>query len=104
MRVSYYVVYDSAQQLGNSPPLRLYKLRGLHHTELTEPWLEQVNLGFRLWQGEFEGRRDTWLRWCDEKGNILLTGDEKTEQERQRADRLAEMLRAQGIDPDQLSS
>lgn len=103
MRVSYYVVYDPAQQLGSSP-LRLYELRGLHYTELTEPWLEQVSLGFMLWQGEFEGRQDTWLRWCDAEGNILLTGDEKAEQEHQRAERLADMLRAQGIDPDQLSS
>ena len=115
MRVSYYVVYDPSQQLG-SAPLRLYELRGIHYTEINELWLEQVNLGFTLWQGAFEGRQDTWLRWCDAGGNILLTGDEKAEQERQRAERehqraeqerqraerLAAILKAQGIDPDQL--
>ena len=99
MRVSYYVVYDPAQQLGETP-LRLYELRGLNYTELTAPWLEQVNLGFTLWQGEFEGRHDTWLRWCDRKGTLLLTGDEQAEQERQRAERLAAILRDQGIDFD----
>lgn len=114
MRVSYYVVYDPARQLGETP-LRLYELRGRHYTELSEPYLEQVNLGLTLWQGEFEGRQDTWLRWCDVQGNLLLTGDEKAQQERQRAeeerqradeerqraDRLAAMLKAQGINPDE---
>ncbi|NEQ98741.1 MAG: Uma2 family endonuclease [Cyanothece sp. SIO2G6] len=85
MRVSYYIVYDPAQQLGKSS-LRLYELRGRHYVELTEPYLEQVNLGLTLWQGEFEGRQDTWLRWCDAQGNLLLTGDEKAEAERQRAE------------------
>lgn len=115
MRVSYYIVYDPAKQLGEQP-LYLYELRGLHYTELSEPWLEPVRIGLTLWQGEFEGRRDTWLRWCDDRGNILLTGDEKAEQERQRAEqehqraeqehqraeRLAAILKAQGIDPEQL--
>jgi hypothetical protein len=32
----------------------------------------------------------------------LLTGDEIAQQERQRADRLAELLREQGINPDEI--
>lgn len=122
MRVSYYVVYDPSQQLSESS-LRLFELRGMHYTEMDAPWLEQVSLGLTTWEGEFEGRQDTWLRWHNAEGEILLTGDEQAEQERNRAeqereranqaqqqveqeraraDRLAEFLRAQGIDPDQL--
>jgi phage/plasmid-associated DNA primase len=64
-------------------------------------------LGLTLWSGEFEGQfYDQWLRWCDQSGNVLLTGDEKFELEKQRAeaegqraDRLAQLLREQGIDP-----
>ncbi len=69
-----------------------------------------------------------WLRWWDERGNLLLTGWETTEQEsqraeraelqlqeesqraeraelqveqeRQRAERLAAQLRAMGIEPE----
>lgn len=48
-----------------------------------------------------------WLRWWDEQGNLLLWGLELTEQERQRAEqerqraeRLAEQLRAAGIEPE----
>jgi len=129
MRVSYYVVYDPSHQLGEQV-LRIYELRGRHYVE-TGTWLEDVGLGLTLWQGEFEGRQDTWLRWCDRDGNLLLTGDELAEQERlakeqaeqraeqseqraeqseqraeqaeQRAEQLAERLRAMGIDPDSLS-
>ncbi|NJN37952.1 MAG: Uma2 family endonuclease [Acaryochloridaceae cyanobacterium CSU_3_4] len=115
MRASYYIVYDPAQHLGEQP-LHLYELRGPHYTELSELWLEPMNLGLVLWQGMFEGRQGIWLRWCDAQGNILLTGDEKAEladqqaeqerqraeQERQRADRLAALLKAQGIEPDEV--
>lgn len=101
MRVSYYAVYDPSFQLGDAA-LRLYEMRGMHYAEIAEPWLEQVSLGLTTWQGEFEGRQDTWLRWRDADGAILLTGDERADQEQQRADRLAAFLRAQGIDPDQL--
>ncbi|OLT62318.1 Uma2 family endonuclease [Moorena bouillonii] len=85
-----------------------------------------VELG--LWQGSYQNQSQLWLRWWDEEGNLLLIGDERAvlereraEQERQRAEqaesmveeerqrtqaalaraaRLAEQLRAAGIDPD----
>jgi Uma2 family endonuclease len=85
MRVSYYVVYDPSHQLGEQI-LRIYELRGRHYVEMQETWLEQVGLGLTLWQGSFEEREDTWLRWCDRNGLLLLTGDEKADQESQRAD------------------
>ncbi len=113
MRVSYYVVYDPTQQLGNNR-LRIYELRGRRYTETQTQWLDQIDLGITLWQGSFEGRTDEWLRWCNRSGLILLTGDELAEQERQRAkqerqraeqaeqraQQLAERLRSLGIDPD----
>jgi Uma2 family endonuclease len=108
MRASYYIVYDPNQQLGEQV-LRVYELRGMRYFETSETWLEQVGLGVTLWEGEFEGRQDFWLRWCYQDGTVLLTGDERAEQERQRAEQaekraqlLAERLRAMGIDPDTL--
>lgn len=115
MRVSYYLVYDPSMQLSGTV-LRLYELQGMRYVELEQAWLEQLQLGLIAWQGEFEGRQDIWLRWQNADGSILLTGDEKAqqegrradsewqraEQERQRADRLAAFLRSQGIDPDRL--
>lgn len=108
MRASYYIVYDPNQQLGEKV-LRIYELRGRRYFETSETWLEQVGLGITLWEGEFEGRQDTWLRWCYQDSNVLLTGDERAEQEQQRAEQaeqrtqlLADRLRAMGIDPDTL--
>ncbi|MBW4613720.1 MAG: Uma2 family endonuclease [Desmonostoc vinosum HA7617-LM4] len=108
MRASYYIVYDPNQQLGEKV-LRVYELRGRRYFETSETWLEQVGLGITLWQGEFEGRQDTWLRWCYQDNTVLSTGDERAEQERQRAEQaeqrtqlLAQRLRAMGIDPDTL--
>lgn len=39
-----------------------------------------------------------WLRWWDLQGNLLLTGEERAELERQRADRLTAQLRSLGIE------
>jgi hypothetical protein len=108
MRASYYIVYDQNQQLGEKI-LRVYELRGRRYFEISENWLEQVGLGVTLWEGKFEDRQDTWLRWCYQDGNVLSTGDERAEQERQRAEQaeqrtqlLADRLRAMGVDPDNL--
>ena len=122
MRVSYYIVYDPNQHLGEQQ-LRVYQLVGRRYRETSETWLEQVELGLTLWLGEFEGRQDTWLRWCDADGNVLPTGDERAEtaekraetaeqqieNERQqkeealsRAEILAEKLREMGINPEDL--
>lgn len=89
MRVSYYIVYDPTQQLGEST-LSLFELRGRKYFEMSQRWLEQVDLGLTLWEGEFEGRSGNWLRWCDRSGDILLTGDERSQ-------RLAEQLKLLGV-------
>lgn len=101
MRASYYVVYDPNQQLGEKV-LRIYELRGRRYFESQETWLEQVGLGITLWEGEFEGRQDVWLRWCYQNGTVLPTGDERASLAEQRAQILADRLRAMGIDPETL--
>ena len=69
--------------------------------------------GFKLWEGEFEGERSVWLRWCDREGTVIPTGGERAllerqkaveaedraERERKRAERLAEQLRSLGVEP-----
>jgi Uma2 family endonuclease len=51
-----------------------------------------VELG--IWQGRFADYDVPWMRWWDRQGNLLLTGAE-------RAARLAEQLRALGVNPEQ---
>ncbi|WP_017306385.1 Uma2 family endonuclease [Spirulina subsalsa] len=41
-----------------------------------------VELG--VWQGNYQNQAQRWLRWWDRDGNLLLTGREEAEQERQR--------------------
>lgn len=64
-----------------------------------------VELG--IWQGRYQNVELPWLRWWDEQGNLLLTGEERVEQERiakelaqQRAERLAAQLRTLGVEPE----
>ncbi|BAZ28280.1 hypothetical protein NIES4074_07110 [Cylindrospermum sp. NIES-4074] len=64
-----------------------------------------VELG--IWQGEYQNAELPWLRWWDLQGNLLLTGEERAEQERERAelerqksDRLMAQLRALGVEPE----
>ncbi|MBN3923973.1 Uma2 family endonuclease [Nostoc sp. NMS4] len=57
-----------------------------------------VELG--LWQGVYQNVELPWLRWWDLQGNLLLSGDERAEQESQRADRLAAQLRSLGVEPE----
>ncbi|MBD2597409.1 Uma2 family endonuclease [Nostoc spongiaeforme FACHB-130] len=101
MRVAYYIVYDPQQNLGEQV-LRIYTIKGRRYLETTNNWLEDIGLGVTLWTGEFEGRNDSWLRWCDQAGSILLTGDERARQAEQRAQLLAERLKALGVDPDSI--
>ncbi len=87
-------------------------------------WLAAIGLGLTLWEGQFEEAvTRLWLRWCDQAGQVIPTGAEradtaeqrahaekaradqeqqKAQQEAQRSARLAEQLRALGIDPDML--
>ena len=97
--VAYYVVFDPLQQLGDEL-LRVFGLREGQYVALAEPWLEQVGLGLTLWEGEFEGVRTTWLRWCDREGNLLPTGSERAAQAEAKAERLAARLRELGVDPE----
>ncbi len=69
-------------------------------------WIEVLHLYLGVELGERSQRSGYWLRWWDAQGHLLLWGTErlalaqqKVDQERQRADRLAEQLRALGIEP-----
>jgi hypothetical protein len=80
--VNYYVIFDPQEQL-KQDPLRVYELRGGIYARLMDnTYLERVGLGVTLWQGDYEGKQEIWLRWCDHQGNLIPTGRELAEQER----------------------
>jgi Uma2 family endonuclease len=126
-RVPYYVVWDPENHLDKGR-LVAFRLHGQTYEPLSNPWFEEVGLGLRIWRGSFEGKEAEWLRWCDDRAEVIATGSEakdaallraererqlaeqergRAEQERQRAEqqkelseRLAAQLRALGIEPE----
>jgi Uma2 family endonuclease len=120
--IDYYVVYDPLLQLSEEP-LRVYEQGFRRYRKRPDYRLPEVGLSLRLWQGAYEGLTDTWLRWCDADGNLLLTGaeakaletvradqavlhaaeaEERATEARQAAALFAAKLRELGIDPDTL--
>lgn len=106
MRITHYVVWDPVGHL-KGPALRAFELRGGVYVLMDRPWFERVGLGLTVWEGSFEDFNDRWLRWSTADGRVVPTGAERADSERARADgeraradRLAEKLRALGIDPE----
>ncbi|WP_089722105.1 Uma2 family endonuclease [Candidatus Entotheonella palauensis] len=114
IRPAYYGIYEVMvprvelyQWVGGQFQLLPANSRG--HFEVTPLGVE---LG--LWDERYQNVELPWLRWWDDEGNLLLTGEERAEQEhqraeqehqraeqeRQRAERLAALLREQGIEFD----
>ena len=77
--VIYYVVYDPLELLSDRP-LQIFQLQSGRYIPITGTWLPLVGLGLTLWQGVFESRTDTWLRWCDESRNVIPTVEELADQ------------------------
>ena len=97
--IPYYVVFDPLQQIQGQEEmqeslLRVWTISPVGYTELTSAsgmvaagqsvWLEGVGLGLTLWSGQFEEEvTRLWLRWCDRDGQVIPTGAEGREIERQ---------------------
>ena len=110
IRVPYYAIYEVEKAqvevyrlVDNTYQLMTPNERG-HY--LIAPMA--VELG--IWQGWYQNAERPWLRWWDAKGNLLLTGEERAEVERQKRETIVEKLRllspeqlkALGIDPEML--
>lgn len=83
--IDHYVIFDPMQIIGDEK-LRIYERRNQRYYSTSNHWFEGVGLGLRLWDGEFEGIRDTWLRWCDKSENLIPTGAERAIAAQQQAE------------------
>ncbi len=96
LRIPYYVVFDRY-----SYQMRAFKLDGSRYAELDVPnsrlWIPDIELGLGVWEGEYQGFQQPWLRWFDTSNNWVLT---PVEQEQQRVERLITQLRSLGVEPD----
>ncbi len=104
--ILYYVIYNPLRK--RKPRLEVYKLEDGDYQLLEgEPvWLSEINLGIGREEGTYQGIKREWLYWYNQKGKRYLTPEEQLQQERQRAEserarsqRLEELLRSHGIDP-----
>lgn len=123
IKVPYYAIFRPT-----TGRLEVYALVSRHYIQQTPNdfgryWIDGLDLFLAVWQGTHEGRTGYWLRWVDSLGNLLPFSEERAEEERQRAEEerqraeqaeamlererqkaqaMAEQLRAMGIDPEQL--
>ena len=107
LKVPYYITYSRY-----SDTLRCFQLSESKYVEAElDPdnprfWLDALQIGIGIWQGEYKGGTRSWLRWFDANGQWILT---EAESERLRADEerrlrleLLEQLKQKGIDIDTL--
>ncbi|TAE59904.1 MAG: Uma2 family endonuclease [Nostocales cyanobacterium] len=97
--ILYYVIYNPLRK--RKQKLEVYKLENGEYQLLTgEPvWLPELNLGIGREEGKYQGITREWLYWYDQTGKRYLTPEELLQQERLRAQKLEEILRSHGIDP-----
>jgi len=115
IRVPYYAIYEV-----KPGRVEVYCLQGGRYqlvpaNERGHYPVEPLGVELGIWWGRFLNWEGPWLRWWDNQGRLLPTGDERAEQERLRAEQerlraeqaerraqlLAERLLAAGIDPEQ---
>jgi Uma2 family endonuclease len=102
IRIPFYAIYEVEKAF-----VEVYELVANHYQKL-EPNerdhypIPPLGVELGIWQGREANQTLPWLRWWDSTGNLLLSGDERAEQEKQRADLLAAKLRELGIDPEKL--
>jgi Uma2 family endonuclease len=99
LRIVFYVIFDPRNRLGGGV-LRAYGLHRGKYVAIDPRWFGEIGLGLTLWEGVFEGSRESWLRWCDQNGRVIPTGAERAEEANQKLERLAAQLRALGHNPD----
>ncbi|NJR51694.1 MAG: Uma2 family endonuclease [Leptolyngbyaceae cyanobacterium CSU_1_3] len=77
VQVQHYIVYHEETET-----LRYFRRVNLQFQE--QPiadgnprlWIPELEIGLGLWQGEFEGLPQAWLRWCDRAGQFFPTDTE----------------------------
>jgi Uma2 family endonuclease len=88
MGINYYVVYDPEKTLSKEA-LRVYEIgSGKRYVLRSNHQLPELSLSLKLWKGTFEGKSDMWLRWCDAKGKLVHTGEERARTAENEVERL----------------
>jgi Uma2 family endonuclease len=107
IRAPYYAIFEVERDRVEVYELKASRYRRMQPNERGHFPIEPLGVELGLWHGPYRNMDLPWLRWWDAKGNLLPTSEERaatTEarllQEQKRNERLAERLRALGVDPD----
>jgi hypothetical protein len=100
IRPPFYAIYQA-----NKATVEVYHLvEGQYHllpaNERGRYSINPLGIELGIWQGQYQNVTLPWLRCWDSQGNFLLTGEERSQIESQRAERLAAQLRALGVEPE----
>jgi len=110
IRIPFYVIYEVEKA-----SVEVYELIGNRYQPVAPNQrgryiIAPLRIELGIWQGEYLNQTLPWLRGWDLNGNLLLTAEERAEQETQRAeqekrraDLLAAKLRELGIDPESVT-
>jgi Uma2 family endonuclease len=93
-----YAVWDPFKIISQTR-LQVFGLNAGTYEPIPPGWIPKVGLGLTIWAGKFEGVDQDWLRWCNQQGALLLTGEERAQIADERAERLAAQIRKLGIEP-----
>jgi Uma2 family endonuclease len=103
MRIPFYGIYEV-----NNGKLEVYHLiEGVYQkmapNERGRYSIAPMEVELGLWRGTYlNNPEQLWLRWWDLEGNLLLTGKEEADLERQKRQQLTQKLRS--LSPEQLSA
>ena len=102
IRVPYYAIYEVAKA-----QVEVYHLVDIDYQLMTPNErghypIAPLGVELGIWQGVYQNADLPWLRWWDKAGNLLLTGEERAEVEKQKRERLVEKLRS--LSPEQLNA
>ena len=128
--IPYYAIYEVKKASVEVYQLREGRYQLLKSNERGHYPIAPMGVELGIWPGRYDESNLPWLRWWDNQGNLLLTGEERSnllelrlerekrnteqerlraeqehsraEQERSRAEKLAEKLREMGINPDDI--
>ncbi len=109
VRIPFYAIYEVEKA-----SVEVYQLVESHYQRCLPNERGHFSIGILgvelgIWQGTYMNQNLPWLRWWDQDGNLLLTGEERAgkadlraDAAERRAEALAAKLRELGIDPEAL--
>jgi Uma2 family endonuclease len=117
IRIPFYAIYEVEKASVEVYELVANRYRRCQPNDRGHFPIPPMGVELGIWQGTYAHQDLPWLRWWDSEGNLLLSGDERAEQESQRAEQesqradaaqaqlgtIIQNLFASGMSPEQVS-